>query len=530
MKSVRCAIYTRKSSEEGLDQSFNSLDAQREACLAYIQSQKHEGWIIVNETYDDGGCSGGSMNRPGLIRLLTDIEARKIDIIVVYKVDRLTRALSDFAKMVEIFDRQRVSFVSVTQQFNTTNSMGRLTLNVLLSFAQFEREVTSERIRDKIAASKKKGIWMGGRVPLGYDAKDRKLIVNEKEAELVRHIYRRYVMLKSVCALKAELNHAGIQGKARKGANVDGQPFSKGAIYSVLSNLIYLGKIRHKNQIHQGNHEAIVSRDLWDAARKTVAESSHARELKKVRPEASLLAGKVTTNRGTRLIPVHSKRHGRRYRYYAEKKNKSNNCDHKRWRLAAHKLEELVLSEVVVLLKNRRLFNESLGIKGTKQAIKLHQKASQIAKQLIQDKVKMPALLRPLIAGVVVGETTLQIELSRRALATALSQPDGPEGNIRIEKVKILKKTGSMFKLILPPDYLGNEKSKLNNTTLRDIARGYYWYTQLAERKVKTLEEIEERTGLKKSYIRAIIQKALLPPKTISRLVKESLQPELYNY
>ncbi len=239
IKRSRCAIYTRKSTEEGLEQNFNSLDAQREACAAFIQSQKHEGWTVITREYDDGGYSGGSMERPGLQRLLADIEAGRIDVVVVYKVDRLTRALSDFAKLVEIFDRCGVSFVSITQQFNTTTSMGRLTLNILLSFAQFERELIGERVRDKIAASKKKGIWMGGTVPLGYDVKDRKLIVNKAEARTVIDIYRRYLRLKSVRALQAELDAANIRSKRRvrpDGTEHGNQRFPQGALYLPLQN------------------------------------------------------------------------------------------------------------------------------------------------------------------------------------------------------------------------------------------------------------------------------------------------------
>ena len=259
----RCAIYTRKSTDEGLDQAFNSLDAQREACAAFILSQKHEGWTVLPSPYDDGGYSGGTMERPALKRLLAEIEAGQVDVVVVYKVDRLTRALSDFAKLVDVFDRHGVSFVSITQQFNTTTSMGRLTLNVLLSFAQFEREVIGERVRDKIAASKKKGMWMGGMPPLGYDVKDRKLAVNDEEAEIVRHIFQRYVALKSVHALQDELAAAGIRSKRRirpSGIAYGGQTLARGALYAMLQNRIYRGDITHKGSAYPGEHPAIIDR------------------------------------------------------------------------------------------------------------------------------------------------------------------------------------------------------------------------------------------------------------------------------
>src|SRR5689334_15518560 len=290
----RCAIYTRKSSEEGLEQEFNSLAAQREACEAYIRSQQHEGWVLVRTRYDDGGFSGGNLERPAAQRLLTDIRAGRIDIVVVYKVDRLTRSLADFARLVELFDASGVSFVSVTQQFNTTSSMGRLTLNVLLSFAQFEREVTGERIRDKIAASKKKGMWMGGNPPLGYDARDRKLLVNEAEAETVRHIFRRYLELGSVRLLKEELEAQGILSKARLsalGRTWGGNRFARGALYLMLQNRIYLGEVVHKKQHYPGEHASIVDRDLWERVQARLAANSVEREGGGRATSPSLLAG-----------------------------------------------------------------------------------------------------------------------------------------------------------------------------------------------------------------------------------------------
>ena len=263
---VRCAVYTRKSSEEGLEQEFNSLDAQREACEAYITSQKHEGWTALTTLYDDGAYSGGTMDRPALQRLLDDIRSGKVDVVVVYKVDRLTRSLADFAKIVEVLNSQGVSFVSVTQAFNTTSSMGRLTLNVLLSFAQFEREVTGEQIRDKIAASKRKGMWMGGLPSLGYDVKERKLVVNEAEAATVRYIFQRYLELGAVRALRDDLAAAGVVSKRRTAADgspYGGQRFSRGALYLMLKNRIYLGEIVHKGKAFPGEHAAIVDEDLW---------------------------------------------------------------------------------------------------------------------------------------------------------------------------------------------------------------------------------------------------------------------------
>ena len=322
-RSIRCAIYTRKSSEEGLEQSFNSHDAQREACQAYILSQRQEGWRAVDAQYDDGGYSGGTMERPGLKSLLADIDAKKVETVVVYKVDRLTRSLADFAKIIEAFDARGVSFVSVTQQFNTTSSMGRLTLNVLLSFAQFEREVTGERIRDKIAASKRKGMWMGGPAPLGYDVKDRHLIVNEKEAEHVREIYRLYLKFGCVKKLKADFDERRVKSKIRissSGRSTGGTSYSRGALFKILRNRLYLGEVPHKEQSYPGRHAAIVDRDLWDKVRMLVAENIHARRYSTNAKSPSALCGLLYDEDGTRFTPTHTCKRGKRYRYYVSQK------------------------------------------------------------------------------------------------------------------------------------------------------------------------------------------------------------------
>src|SRR6266478_2573100 len=287
----RCAIYTRKSSEEGLEQEFNSLQAQCEACEAYIRSQRHEGWTLTMTRYDDGGFSGGNIERPALQRLLADIQGGRIDIIVVYKVDRLTRSLADFARLVEIFDAQGVSFVSVTQQFNTTSSMGRLTLNVLLSFAQFEREVTGERIRDKIAASKKKGMWMGGNVPVGYDASERTLVINPAEAETVRRIFALYCELRCVRRVKQEADRLGLSTKRSTtagGTERGDKSFSRGHIYHLLSNPIYSGQIAHKGQLYPGQHAALIDTETWTAVRDQLADNARDHRRKILAAEPSL--------------------------------------------------------------------------------------------------------------------------------------------------------------------------------------------------------------------------------------------------
>src|SRR5208337_2368017 len=319
-RSLRCAIYTRVSTDQGLEQDFNSLDAQREASEAYIKSQAHEGWRLIRHHYDDGGYSGGSMDRPALQRLLADMQARRIDVIVVYKVDRLTRSLADFAKLVELFDKHDVSFVSVTQSFNTTTSMGRLTLNVLLSFAQFEREVTGERIRDKIAASKKKGMWMGGVVPLGYRVEDRALHIVEDHAELVRDLFRRYLEAGSVVRLKQIIDAENLRLPVRvdgAGRAIGGGLLSRGHIYKLLSNPIYIGRIAHKGHVHEGQHPPIVERDLWDRVQQRLQDhAATARTRRVTQSSEALLAGKLFDDRGNRMSPSWARKGPKRWRYY----------------------------------------------------------------------------------------------------------------------------------------------------------------------------------------------------------------------
>src|SRR5436853_2604547 len=329
-KYVRCAIYTRVSTDQGLDQDFNSLDAQYDASQAYIRSQAHADWTLLRAKYDDGGFSGGNTDRPALQRLLDDVQAGKVDVIVVYKVDRLTRSLADFAKLVELFDQRNVSFVSVTQQFNTTTSMGRLTLNVLLSFAQFEREVTSERIRDKIAASKRKGLWVGGMASLGYDTKDRRITVNEPEAETVRTIFRSYLKLGSLNLLMADLRKRGIVTKVRTlktGEVVGGIPFTRGPLAHLLRNRFYIGEVVFKGEVLQGEQPAIIDRDLFDAVQAKLTEQLNNHTTTRRKSEA-LLVGRIFDDRGNRMSPSHARKRGVKYRYYLSSAMLEGRPDH----------------------------------------------------------------------------------------------------------------------------------------------------------------------------------------------------------
>ena len=345
VRKLRCAVYTRKSSEEGLDQAFNSLDAQREACEAYVLSQKAEGWLLVPDRYDDGGFSGGTLERPALKRLLADIEQGRIDVVVVYKIDRLSRALMDFARLVEVFDRQKVTFVSVTQSFNTTTSMGRLTLNVLLSFAQFEREVIGERIRDKVAASRRKGIWMGGHPPLGYDVKDRRLVVNEAEASTVQMIYERFCKVGSATTLARALLQEGVTTKR-------GKPLDKGFLYKLLNNRVYVGEAVHKGTPYPGEHRAIVSHQLWDRVHAILKESPRKRAAGTRAQTPALLKGLLFGPAGAAMTPTHTRRRGRLYRYYVSTrvlKEGPEACPVRR--VPAAEIEQAVVDQIRGLLR-----------------------------------------------------------------------------------------------------------------------------------------------------------------------------------
>jgi DNA invertase Pin-like site-specific DNA recombinase len=309
IRKLRCAVYTRKSTEEGLDKEFNSLQAQREACEAYIASQRSEGWALVRDAYDDGGFSGGTLERPGLQQLLADIEEGLVDVVVVYKIDRLSRSLMDFSKLVEVFDSAGVTFVSVTQSFNTTTSMGRLTLNILLSFAQFEREVIAERVRDKIRASRQKGMWMGGNVPFGYRVENRKLVVTEPEATTLRCIFERFVRIGSATVLARELRDEGL-------AAPSGKPFDKGALYHLLNNRTYLGLAVHKGTAYPGEHAAIVGQDLWDKAHAILGDNARTRSANTRAQTPALLKGLLFGPTGAAMSPTHTRKGNRLYRYY----------------------------------------------------------------------------------------------------------------------------------------------------------------------------------------------------------------------
>ena len=385
-KSVRCAIYTRVSTDQGLEQDFNSLDAQRDAAEAYIRSQAHAAWTLIRSQYNDGGYSGGSTDRPALQRLLTDVRARKVDVIVVYKVDRLTRSLADFAKLVELFDGHGVSFVSVTQQFNTTTSMGRLTLNVLLSFAQFEREVTSERIRDKIAASKRKGIWVGGMVPLGYQVKNRKVVVIKSEAEIVRTIFRRYLELSSLNLLMQDLRQRKILTKVRRlssGRAVGGNPLTRGPLAHLLRNRFYIGEVAFKGEILPGEQPAILDRKLFESVQRKLDEQRTNHSTKRAKSK-SLMIGRIFDDRCNRMTPSHASKNGRKYRYYLSSpliQGQAQRAGSVR-RVPAPEIETLVIDAVRKRLKDSAAITDC-DIVNTHLA-RVEVQATQIAVKLVQ--------------------------------------------------------------------------------------------------------------------------------------------------
>jgi site-specific DNA recombinase len=436
--TVRCAIYTRKSSEEGLEQEFNSLQAQREACEAFINSQRHEGWVCLPKAYDDGGFSGATIDRPALQQLLADLTAGRVDIVVVYKIDRLTRSLADFAKIVEILDARGASFVSVTQQFNTTTSMGRLTLNVLLSFAQFEREVIGERIRDKIAASKRKGMWMGGVPPLGYRARNCKLIIVEGEAEIVRFIFRRYAELGSVRLLKDELEARSIQSKLRtsaSGRTSGGKPFARGALYLILRNRIYHGEIVHNEESYLGEHEPIIDQPLWDAVQAQLASNAAQRNDGGKTRQPSLLAGMLFDGDGNRMTPSHAVKKGTRYRYYVSRSliTKDRTEGSAGMRVPAAEIEQLVTSRVRQWLLDRGSIYKATSARFPDPSTqrRLAARAEEIGKRWPEFPVtRSRAVLAALIERIEVSVDQIEIRLRPRQLNALLDVAATPRQGV----------------------------------------------------------------------------------------------------
>ncbi len=526
----RCAIYTRKSSEEGLEQEFNSLQAQSEACEAYISSQRHEGWVLARTRYDDGGFSGGNIERPALQRLLADIRGGRIDIIVVYKVDRLTRSLADFARLVEIFDAQGASFVSVTQQFNTTSSMGRLTLNVLLSFAQFEREVTGERIRDKIAASKKKGMWMGGNIPLGYDASERTLVINPAEAETVRCIFALYREFGCVRGVKEEADRLGLRTKRSTTANGTergGKPFSRGHIYRLLSNPIYTGRIAHKGQLYPGQHPALIDTETLTAARDRLATNATNHRRRADAAEPSLLVGVLVDARGERLTPAHAVKKGRRYRYYVSGAltTDSGTDGAQGWRLPAQEIEDAVIRVLTDALTSPAMLLERIGTAGipSDQTRKMLNRATRLAAALNRSPAQRAEVVRDLIEKVAIEENAITIRIRRSALSGGAVAPPSSESpsdsTIELAAAVALRRRGVEMRLMLPEVTTQNDRSRCDPTLIKAIARGHAWFEELAAGRARSLRELAERDGITRRYVRRLVDLAFLSPELVESIL-----------
>ncbi len=524
-QKIRCAIYTRKSTEEGLDQEFNSLDAQAEAWAAYIASQKHEGWIALPNSYDDGGISGGSLERPALQRLLADIDASKIDRVVVYKVDRLTRSLTDFSKLVERFDAANCSFVSVTQSFNTATSMGRLTLNMLLSFAQFEREVTAERIRDKIAASKRKGIWMGGSVPLGYDAKDRTLVTNEGEAQTVRQLFALYDQHGSVRAVAAEADRLRLTTKQRVGSNGEitgGTSFSRGHIYHLLSNPIYIGRIRHRQETYDGLHSGIIAQDLWDRVQAKLAANAARSKRRETAASPSPLVGKFFDEIGDALTPSHAVKNGRRYRYYISHRliARSGEDQIDGWRLPAKTLEEAVAGLITTFLKDPKTPSKVIRDADVAEIASARRIFEQIEKAL--GSPDADTILTTLICKGKVAASDLSIVLDTSNLASHLQlsvarlNPDA----VILNSCFVLRKRGVEARMIL-----NDQAPVVDKLLLHTTALGHAWLDDLKQG--ITIKQIAERENITRQRVAAIIELAFLAPDIVQDIVEGRQDPAL---
>ena len=511
-RPLRCAVYTRKSSEEGLEQAFNSLHAQREACEAFFKSQQHEGWVLDPTPYDDGAYSGGNLQRPALQALMAEIKAGRIDIVVVYKVDRLTRSLADFAKIVDILDSAKASFVSVTQAFNTTTSMGRLTLNVLLSFAQFEREVTGERIRDKIAASKKKGMWMGGLAPLGYDAIGRKLVVNAKEADTVRTLFDRFVVLGSVDRLVADAAGLGLMTKRRTAANgvTGGQPFSRGTLYHLLENRTYLGEVVHRDETFPGDHVAIVDPEIFAKVQQLISLNRRTRKAGRNSPRPSLLAGLLVDNQGRRFTPTHTQKGGKRYHYYVMAADGAEPA----YRLPSEELEDAVSTAMAEFLNSPGEVLQAAAARDADQAAKVLGWAEAQSKVWAGGSLpERRQIAVEYLAAVIHREDGLTLKIKPLAL--------GHSGALSFDRCipARIARRGATLRLVVD-----NGKPRPDPKLLSLIATGEAWFQQLVDGRMATLAELAAENGFTPTYIRRVIEAGFLSP-ALKTAISQGVHP-----
>jgi DNA invertase Pin-like site-specific DNA recombinase len=519
MKKIRCAIYTRKSSEDGLEQEFNSLDAQREACAAYVASQIHEGWVLLPETHDDGGLSGGSLERPALQMLLDHVREGRVDQIVVYKIDRLTRSLADFAKIVDILDAASASFVSVTQSFNTATSMGRLTLNMLLSFSQFEREVTAERIRDKITASKRKGLWMGGNVPMGYDPDGRSLKINDSEAKVIRTLFDLYEHHGTIRSVREEAGRLGLRSRRREtlaGKVTGGRPFDRGHIHHILTNPIYAGRIRHRKSIHDGQHAAIIEPERWERIQRQLQDgAARSREMATAR-QKSLLCGKLFDETGDRLTPSHSKtRTGTRLRYYISHRlvARSGEPHPDAWRLPAAELEKKCAALVRSMLSDHAFAVRLVSANSTEGIGRLRLSLTELL------STRESGSLLCLIERIEITPGKLRISLSAAQLIEDLKiSSESLDHDALTSRFPFqLRKRGVETKIILADCPTGKDEA-----LVRNIAKAQSWFGQI--RAGKTFAEIATTEGTSKRRIQQMIGLAFLAP-DIVRDVLDGRQP-----
>jgi site-specific DNA recombinase len=525
---VRCAIYTRKSTEDGLEQAFNSLDAQREACAAYILSQRHEGWTLLPEAYDDGGFSGGNTDRPGLTRLLAEVKARRVDVIVVYKIDRLTRSLADFARIVEVLDGAGASFVSITQAFNTTTSMGRLTLNVLLSFAQFEREVTGERIRDKIAASKARGMWMGGVVPLGYAVCERKLVVNEDEAETVRHIFRRYLANGSVQALQAELEAEGLRSAervTRHGRCHGGRPFSRGALYLMLQNRIYRGEICHKGTAYPGEHQAILDAGLFDAVQSQLDQNRVARLNGTDAKAPSPLAGLLWDSEGRRMSPSHASKQARRYRYYV---SQADSRALPIMRVPAADIEELVTARVAAFLADTNAVYDALA-GATIDVVTIDAVLFAAQRRSRQLTEALPHERRKILLGVIerieLHEDKVRLALSATALLTLGGEaPATTHPSIWFEVPTKLVRAAKAVRLMIPA---AGQQPRRDPALIKLVAKAHVARRAVEVGQGRALHALAREQGYGRDHFAMLLRISYLAPDITAAIVEGRQPPTL---
>jgi len=522
---IRCAIYTRKSTEDGLEQEFNSLDAQREACAAYIASQKAEGWVLLPQYYDDGGISGATMDRPALQRLLTDLDDRRVDQIIVYKIDRLSRSLSDFARIVDRLDAASASFVSVTQSFNTATSMGRLTLNMLLSFAQFEREVTAERIRDKIAASKKKGLWMGGSVPLGYDPDRRTLTINAKEATTVRTIYDLYLEHLSIRTVKECAGQLGLRSKyrpAQTGKRAGGTPFDRGHIHQILTNPIYAGRIRHYKNVYDGQHPAIIDPELWEQVQIKLSQNSGRKRGQQNAAHPSPLAGRLFDETGDRLSPSHSRKNGKRLRYYISHRlmqdKRSNHPE--AWRLPALSLEAAIASAIQTHLEKPAFLPSLVQDLGASEVEPVQEKVEILAAKIRGDGLL--AVWADLVEKASVSPEKITISLNAGRMADHL---DISGGRLAPETLKIntpfrLRRRGVEARIVL-----AGEAPEIDHRLICNIANAIHWFGMV--KRGQTFTEIAEAEKTSARRIQDLIPLAFLAPDIVGHAVDGTLPPHI---